>query len=419
MPFNNPIVAGEELIRSSIMSENFSVVEPGAGWRIGRDGAATFNSIDVRGNATGGSAAYDTVSAGTSLLYKGTELSSLFDTKGGRIVGYHSRITATPTAALNVYQAIARINFTAAANKTYRITATGALLASGGSGSMTWDVRLKYNYGVNPTFTSPDLRQSTPSGPSGGIPIPYQIGGLFRSATVQDVRILLCFFGAVGNATSFGSTASSILPTELIIEELTDALPLTGVNDDGSATPPKTYRTFDVQPFASRGYRASGANLGYDNQYMHGGDIGVDGNRRSWAWFDANAAGGGSGGSMNDMQSVLTADLDYFDLFLFYPHWYYTSGGTAFIGHHNSTSVTSTEQGGGVYGEITQGWEGRNIGKWISLKGSSIATAALAGTIEGICLGNTGSASLSHYGYAYGANGINGQRPGLRAGYYK
>lgn len=50
MSFSNPIVAGEELIRSAIKSENYAAGTDG--WRIARDGDAEFNDVDVRGTLT-------------------------------------------------------------------------------------------------------------------------------------------------------------------------------------------------------------------------------------------------------------------------------------------------------------------------------------------------------------------------------
>ncbi len=48
MTFSNPIVAGEELIRSAINSENY--VAGTSGWRIARDGNAEFLDVTVRGD---------------------------------------------------------------------------------------------------------------------------------------------------------------------------------------------------------------------------------------------------------------------------------------------------------------------------------------------------------------------------------
>lgn len=47
MSFSNPILAGEELIRSAIRSEDY--VANVSGWRIARNGDAEFNSIVARG----------------------------------------------------------------------------------------------------------------------------------------------------------------------------------------------------------------------------------------------------------------------------------------------------------------------------------------------------------------------------------
>ncbi len=80
MPFENPIVAGEELIRSGLKSRDYAASETGngKGWRIGRDGSADFNNIQTRGEATGASATYDYISS-SNLNYRGMELAALLD----------------------------------------------------------------------------------------------------------------------------------------------------------------------------------------------------------------------------------------------------------------------------------------------------------------------------------------------------
>lgn len=50
MPFENPILAGEELIRPGIKSEDY--IEGKRGWRIARDGTVEFQNIVNRGNAS-------------------------------------------------------------------------------------------------------------------------------------------------------------------------------------------------------------------------------------------------------------------------------------------------------------------------------------------------------------------------------
>lgn len=48
MPFTSPVVAGVQLVRNAIQSQNF--VTGVAGWRIARDGSAEFNNGTFRGN---------------------------------------------------------------------------------------------------------------------------------------------------------------------------------------------------------------------------------------------------------------------------------------------------------------------------------------------------------------------------------
>lgn len=53
MPFSNPVVAGNTLVRQAIQSANYSAGV--LGWRIGRDGTAEFSQVTVRGTFTAGS----------------------------------------------------------------------------------------------------------------------------------------------------------------------------------------------------------------------------------------------------------------------------------------------------------------------------------------------------------------------------
>jgi hypothetical protein len=56
MSFSNPILAGEELVRNAIRSENF--VAGVSGWRIARDGTAEFSDTIIRGSITARGAIY-------------------------------------------------------------------------------------------------------------------------------------------------------------------------------------------------------------------------------------------------------------------------------------------------------------------------------------------------------------------------
>lgn len=67
MPFKNDILGGEELVRSGIRSQNFTEGPPIEGWRITRDGDATFTSVNVSGGTIEGSTIIGgTIETGTS-----------------------------------------------------------------------------------------------------------------------------------------------------------------------------------------------------------------------------------------------------------------------------------------------------------------------------------------------------------------
>lgn len=54
MPYGNPILGGDTLVRTAVQSAGF--VAGSAGWRIGRDGSAEFNGALVRGSLSEGAA---------------------------------------------------------------------------------------------------------------------------------------------------------------------------------------------------------------------------------------------------------------------------------------------------------------------------------------------------------------------------
>lgn len=404
MPFNNPILAGEELIRSAIRSEDF--ITDVSGWRIARDGSAEFNSLSVR----------DTISA-EDVLIQGESVKNKLASIPQGIVAAHLRTTYSIATAAGTERSVMRLNVPIIGGRTYKVTSRMPIFVNSATrGYVEYYLRYTLN-GTNPTLSSPLLRHDVIEVPAGGVPISARFEFPFLNAADADLRLLLSYKGLTP-AANFQVSAEPTWPAEIEVTDIGLGFPGGGANDDTGTGSAAVFRSFNIQPYASRGYTAAGNALPYNNQYMHQGDIGVDGNRRSWAWFDVNNTGGGNGlGSIADMAGA--SSVDYIELYLYYPHWYYSSGGNAWIGHHNSAVVTPTEQGGASYKEALDFWPGRNVGKWVNINNAAFRGALLAGAFKGIVLGNTGSASLDDYGYAFGANGVLGQTPGLRAGYWK
>lgn len=407
MPFNNPILAGEELIRSAIRSEDF--VTEVSGWRISRDGTAEFNTLSIR----------DTITA-SNVILGGESVRTSLEQKSNGLISYHARTTSSVTVATGVERPVVKLNYTVPPGRTVRYEVTGGVYTNGPNPAH-FSVHVRYTGdGSEPTLSSPIIRRTDVYVPGGGLPVGFKLSFYQYEPAGLNVKTLVSFIQNMPGGQTGAMYGINYWPIEVSVTDIGKGLPSNGENFDGGSGTAPTFRSFDIQPYASRSYTGSGAHLPYDNQYMMQGDIGIDGNRRSWMWFDANSTAGGNGlGSLNDMQGATA--IDYFEVYLYYPHWYYSNGGNCWIGHHNSNVVTNTEQTGPniAYKEVLESWPGRNIGKWINLKGSGIEAAALAGTIEGLILGNTGSASRTDYGYAYGATGVLGRCPGLRAGYWK
>lgn len=407
MGFRDPIVSGEELVRSAISSEDF---ETGVtGWRIARDGQAEFNTLSVR----------DTISV-DNLIVNGDDVAELITARPLGLVAYHSRQTTSPTVGQNITQASMRLSFTSLPGRMYKVCWRGGVYTNGAGRGYVVPKIWWTNNGAEPTTASQMLEQTAVDMPGGGMVMPFKIERHIFTPGGGPVKFLMGFTTLTPAGQTFALYGGFDYPNQAWVEDLGTSFPAGGIDDNGAAAPPKVLKTFDIQPYASRSYAGNGDPLDYDNQYMMSGDIHIDGNRRSWMWFDANRKTGGNGlGSMNDMQGVAAADISYLDVFLYFPHWYTSAGGRTTIGVHGINAVTEWEQLNGVYGQKEAFWEGRNIGKWVSLKGTGIESAAMNGNFEGLILGNTGDANINNYGYAYGANGINGQQPGLRAGYYK
>lgn len=409
MAFTNPILAGEELVRSGIKSGDY---ESGLdGWRITRDGGAEFNTLSAR----------ETIGA-TDFVVAGDSLTSLLSRKNEGLISYHSRNTTSNTVANAVEQPVSKLNWTVPANRMVRYEMVGGVYTNGPAHAHV-SIFVRYELGVGvaapePTLASPVLRQAGVFIPGGGYVTSFKIA-FYQYETVEtNMKTMVTFTQNMPGGQTCAMYGSNNWPAEVSVSDIGDQFPSNGVNYNGGGGVATTFRSFDILPYASRSYKGNGAALPYDNQYMMQGDIGIDGNRRSWAWFDANSTAGGNGlGSLNDM--VGATDVDYFEIRLNYPHWYYSTGGNAWLGHHNSNVVTATEQGGGAPQEKMQSWPARNYAQWVDLRGTGIETGARAGTMEGIILGNTPSSSLIDYGYAFGANGISGQAPGLKAGYWK
>lgn len=412
MPFGNPIVAGNELIRSSIQSENFddgSAGTGGAGWSINRDGSATFSSLTTRGNAEGPSAAYDSIVANNSFVYKGDELSDLLNERPLGLVKFGqipAAVYTIPNAGAN--RPLIELEYPCLPGRSYRIYTNFIRNRTPTAGEVPRFILCYTIDGTQPSLGVGTTVVGSLAGTATHTTVvnrdqSTQVDFVFYPpANITSLRIVLVVDTLIGTGCTLNLDA-----VKLFIEDIGQVQLNQAVARYAGAPSGQTFKTFDVAANVFRSYYGTGA---YDrNDFLFQGNPGggaIPGNRVGWSFFPMAL--------INDLIGVPAGDLVYLDCYVFYPHWYASSGGICVLGHHNlavAPAIGAAEPGGGIPNERQEAWPGRNVGKWFTLFGTAIGNALLAGTWKGFLLGRGPTNSTNYYGYA---NQIR-----LRAGYYK
>lgn len=414
MPFNNPLVAGEELIRSAIRSENFTEDQPntpGTGWKISRNGDATFNNIDVRGNAEGPSASFDVVTANSELNYKGVELSDILGAMPQGINAYGEIPGDFYVANAGAFVPLLEIDTTILPGRLYRCF-TNKIRYTSNTGTDT--ARLIFFYttdGSQPVPFSGTTQVVSHSMDSsavafGGRIIAGQADWIFYSGSFTRFRLLLVMQSQENkNLTTLNERIQMFIDDKGSFDPFVN----TGINRY-TPSASKIWKTFDIGSNGFRSYTSSGA---YDRaDFCFQGFVAGPGNRRSFAWFDLNATGG-SNGSLNDMVGVGPGDISYLEVYAFFPHWWSSAGGDAVIGYDiwPLPAIGAGQPGSGNFNLFQINYPGRNIGKWFTLFGSAIQTAINDGTFRSIMFGPAPNNNSNFYGYCSDVR--------IRAGYYK
>jgi hypothetical protein len=161
-------------------------------------------------------------------------------------------------------------------------------------------------------------------------------------------------------------------------------------------------RSFDITPYAWRNY--TGANAfkpatgsdGVDHAWQGQFDA-VDGNTRSYLWYDP--------AGFADAVGTIAGDWESFDLLIFWEHWFWSEGGIAVMGAH----TVNTPPAIGAVGPTTNSfpnliqysWPGRYImGSASLIAVGGIADRIRDGTFRGIELGPGPTTNNTYYGYA-------------------
>ena len=174
----------------------------------------------------------------------------------------------------------------------------------------------------------------------------------------------------------------------------------------GQSSATQTYTTLWVCN-SSEAYTAGGTAETWTNDLQQGYYSSANGNQYSLALFTGN---GVSGQAVSVATAMSGATLIKAEVFLYFKHWYYNSGGTAIVRANTLTSLASTAPSGSSVS--SPNWP-KPGGRWVDI------TSIWDTSKRGIWLGPGASSSLLYYGRAASHLDAAAYKPQLRLKYRK
>jgi hypothetical protein len=410
--FGNPIVGNEDLIREAIKSPDFNTdPESGTvtGWRIARDGTATFYNVTIGSTAfnidENGNAVFSNVTA-DSIILDGEDLQSVLDSKSRGLIAL-----TTLSGTSNAYNGTA-IKFASIVVPNFDPT---RMYAAGLSGIhfdrqadstidrvnvdcyMAWDAdattantnlfgHQENNYGATGYDQNISLRHP------------------FKDTTPSGTDLHLSFYFSCDTSNASGLRVQSTDNGRVYVEDLGPVLDY-GSYDMGTGTAPVQTYTKTYSASWSGSYQADGDNRNISECYQGYYSL-TNGNQYSLIGFPYAT-----------IQSDLSgATITKVEVYLNNNHFYNNSGGTAVIGTHTYSSEPGNASLSSVDEDITRSSFTYGQAKWVTVS-NSIGTALKNNTAKGIALGPGPTTSTTYYGY-FAGNGQSGE-PQLRITYQK
>lgn len=412
MEFGNPIVGQEDLIRSAIKSPDFNTdPESGnvTGWRIARDGSATFYNLTIGSTAFNidqqGNAVFNDITANGQIILGGVSLADTLAAIPRGLIKYSQLTGFSPVYDGVNDQLIGRISIPDFdPTREYKFGAHVRIDSNNpGVGHSFINIHVKYAWDALTTATSTEIADC-------------QAGGRGTSDTDQGFSISFPFHFATagGNTLNLGlyldsTNANSRLNSSTInnriwIEDLGAFITYDSFDATGGTPPTQQYvKTYAANESAS--YQEDGSNRGVASCYQ-GRYSATNGNQFSMIGFDdATIRSNLSGATINKVELYLNNN-----------HFYSNSGGNAVIGTHNQTTLSGSHSSSQINDNLQQTHFDLGQAKWITIP-NSIGNALRDNTAKGIALGPGPTTSQSYYGY-FAGNGESGE-PQLRITYTK
>lgn len=402
MPFTDPIVADTDLVRSAIRSPNY--MSGTSGWSINQDGSAEFTNVQVTvtGTTAGlqvvrstdgvvvGSINENGVISGQSLAIatddveiNGEQLATRFarETSPWKVYGRSDSITRSGSGTLGIFE----VAFDAPVDGLYTIWGKASFYSESDRDLIIIGVR--DGGSSKPSATSTAILYSSGEGPVAYLGACQVIFGVV-TLTAGLHRLLL-------TAAGYSSTVHVSGECILSVAMFDQTLPNLAIDNDGSGGSSTQVQTYSTTYGSTWSATYNGAG-NYDSYY------GVDVHQGSYDGTAANHQKGMIGLPYGTIQSDLSgATVLSCKVGLYAYHWYWNSGGTAYIGTHNQATRPATFSGS--TGRVSSpGWPKPGF-REVDL-GVTIGNELKAGTSKGIVLGPGPSNSVDYYGKFYGYN---------------
>lgn len=397
MAFTDPILAGEELTRTGIRSDNYV---PGvSGWRIASNGAAEFDNVGIRGNLWV-----------PSITLNGVDLATVIN---ARALGLAAFMRGYPVVSTTTEAGIITTEWQTEPGRQYEMMLTN--VTNDQVGTKNCEFFLKYTQGaVNTTFPYPD--NSSPVVAQSGRLSQNELGTIrayHESTGVYILRLRVSIVAYSGTVRSYGPGGG----VHLGVYDVGPSRAQVGTI--GSSAPTKQLKEWTITPSDSRSYHQNGTALGgtFDRDMCQGPNPNPGGSQsdftRSYCVFSSSDIST----KINDLIGVPLEDIVACDWIINVYYWKQSSG-TILMGHHNLSSIGSTESGGSTlnsdqfYLSVAGQW---TIG--MLSKSQTFVNALRAGTTKGLVLGAASGNEYQYQGVADGAFGT--KPPKLHLKYYK
>lgn len=372
-------LAAQVVYAGTLQSPNYDPANPSGtpGYAINGQ-QSELHDVLIDGVATGSSASFDTVSATDSLAVAGDDVPTLIGRTAQGLVAY-GRAPVDNYTGTNRFN-IMTLQFDVVQGRTYQVF-TQNFRGKKDSGFPNWALQIHYDelFNNDPFHIAEVHAEAGPS--AAGVYESVSLDWMYFATGTGQVQINLAVvpFGSGSVTCDLDPLKVFVVDTGKGVEANTGDVVYSGGGGGGSWHT----RTFGMIPAGSTCILGGGGAHFNANELLHQGQTPYfDGNQQSELNFN-----------IPELVGIPKGNYDYLDLWLFYTHWHYNSGGTAVVGW-----VSDTGHPHGNKGRVPFN---RNQGRWINLLApefSEIFNAINNGSFNKIQIGPGPSTNPIYYG---------------------